>query len=392
MSFNQPTNSSPGASPVKNPSAGNNLEAQLRGMILTNHQIGNPHEPAPIQRPGSLRFSNQIPPHQQGQTVPFFAVPGNMTGQVTSFNQSPTAQTSGLSPIFPMRSNFPPVPQGLPPPDLFFSGRDFGNVPAPLVDIRTYPGSPPDWQATDLPSSPGLQYPPSQRSGPQPQSPNMSPNTPRRQDHVPPHIRYQYGQQPTSLEQDSPPKQRTKPPQMSVGRTRGRKISGSADYSRVPPPTTLNHFPPLGTQAVKSKSPPPNIYQQQPIAQKPQQRTQYQPLPIDTHSNPPPSRGGGPVRRNFRNHNHAGRPPHQYIEQIAAEQSHYLNELAKQIIAEASPPTSETSIKHALLKRLEAICKEMSPDANLIPFGSLVSEYTLSLYYIYSPFLPICTS
>lgn len=377
----QPINinmSSNGASPrsVTN----RNLEARLRGMILSNDKTGAPHEPAPGQRPSS---------YLQRQPVPFFGMPGNTNRPGAGFNQlpHPTAQTSGLSPIFPMNSNLLPVTQGLPPPGFFPQGGDFTNVPALPALYQTYPGPPPPptLQTTGLPPQAGLQYSPSQRSVPQSQSPNISPNTPPHQDYMPPHIRHIYGHQPTSPQSVSPSARRhSQPPPVQTPRTPSQRRGHSYQFSnlqntpRVPPPTALDHFPPLGTaQQAKTNSPLSNPYHQQPTVQKPQQRTQYQPLPINTRNFDHPARGGGPLRGNFRTPNHAGRPSQQYIEQISAEQNHYLNDFSKRIIAEAAPPAAETTVKHTLLKRLEAICKEVSPDAQLIPFGSLVSECTL---------------
>lgn len=370
MSFND---TPPGPDSVTN----SNLEAQLRGMILSNDQTGTPHEPTSGQRAES---PNIIQPYLQRQLVPSFGMPGNATGPVGGFNQPlhPTAQTSNLSPIFP------PATHGLPPPGFFFPGGDFTNLPAPPTPYQTYRGPPPVLQTTGLPLQPGLQYSPSQRSVPQAQSPNMSPNTPPHQDYIPPHMRHIYRHQPTSPQNVPPaPRQHSQPPPAQQPRTpsqrRGRnhQFNSPQNLSRVPPPTALDHFPPLGAaQPAKTNSSLPNPYHQQPTAQKPQQRTQYQPLPINTRNYDPPVRGGGPARGNFRSPSHVGRPSQQYIEQISAEQSYYLNDFSKQIIAEAAPPASETSVKHALLKRLEAICKEVSPDADLIPFGSLVSECT----------------
>lgn len=367
MSFDQTANASPGA-PSADSVADKNLEAQLRGMLLSNSQMEAPNELA----------------SQQRQTAPFFGMPEDMGGPVTGFNQlpHPTTQTPGLPPTFSVNSDFLPIAQGLPPSGSPFPGREFANVPAPQVPYQTYPGSSPGLQSTGLPPQNDLQYLSSQRAVAQYQSSNMSPNTPPRQDYIPPHMRHIYKQQSTPLQYDSPPRQHQQLPQVMPVQTRqhqtpprhGHSFNNPQNISRVPPPTALDHFPPLGTQPAKTKPSPPAFYEQQSTAQNSQQRIQYQPLPANTRKFNPPVRGGGPVRGNFRTPNYTGRPTHQYIEQISIEQSHYLNEFAKRIIAEAAPPESETSVKHALLKRLEAICKEVSPDAKLIPFGSLVSK------------------
>lgn len=373
MSFNS---APPGPDSVTN----RNLEAQLRGMILSNDQTRTPHES--VQRPGS---SHIVPPHLHRQTVPFFGIPGNTAGPVGGFNQllHSTAQTSGLSPILP------PVTQGLPPPGFFSPGGDFTNLP---TSYQTYSG--PALRTAGLPPQPSSQYSPSQRSAPQSQSPNMSPNTPPHEDYMPPHMRHIYRHQPAAQQNISPPARQPQTP--SQRRSRGYQFNNPQDISRVPPATALDDFPPLGAAAQpdKTNSSLSNPYHQQPTTPKRQQRTQYQPLQINTRNYDPPARGGGPVRGNFRPPSHSSRPSQQYIEQISAEQSYYLNDFSKQIIAEAAPPTSETSVKHALLKRLEAICKEVSPDASLIPFGSLVSECT-QLFLQTSPitrFLEACTS
>lgn len=382
MSFNQTANVSPasGAGPVVDDS----LEVQLRGMILSSHQPEIPHEHVSAQRPGASGLSHHIQPHQQRQTAPFF---GNMGGPITDPNhhQHSTTQTSGLPPMFPMNSSFPPTAQGLPPSGFFSQGGELANVPVSPVTYRAYPGPPPGLQTTDLPPQTGLQYFPTQRLTPQSQSPNMSPTTPPRQDYVLPHLRHIYRQQPSSPQHDSPPRQRQQPPQMTPIQARNSQtlphnFSNPQNTSRVPPPTALDHFPPLGTQPAKAKPLLRNSYQQQSKAQNTQQRMQYQPLPVNTHNFSPPVRGGGTARGGFRNPNYTGRPQQQYIEQVSAEQSYYLDEFSKRIIAEAAPPEIETSVKHALLKRLEAICKEVSPDAKLIPFGSLVSKYSLPFF------------
>lgn len=366
-----------------------NLEAQLRGMILSNDQTRTPHESAPDQRPGS---SHIVPPYRQ--PVSFFGMPGNTGGPVRGFNQllHSTAQPSGLSPTLPF------IAQGLPPPGFFSPGGDFTNLPTPY---QTYPGPSPPLQTAGLPPQPGSRYSPSQRSVPQPQSPNMSPNTPPHQDYMPPHMRHIYRHQPTSPQRISPPARQPPPAQQpqapSQHRSRSHQFNSPRDISRVPPATALDHFPPLGAAAQpdKTNSSLPNLYHQQPTAPKRQQRTQYQPLQINTRNYDPPARGGGPARGNFRSPSHSSRPSQQYIEQISAEQSYYLNDFSKRIIAEAAPPPSETSVKHALLKKLEAICKEVSPDASLIPFGSLVSECTqpfLQISPITARFLEACIS
>lgn len=366
MSFN-------GAPPGSDSVTNRNLEAQLRGMILSNDQTRTPHEPGPEQRPGS---SHIVPPYLHKQSVPFFGMPGNTAGPVGGFNQllHSTAQTSGLSPTLP------PVTQGLPPPGFFSPRGDSTNLPTPY---QTYPGpSPPALQTAGLPPQPGSRYSPSQRSVPQSQSPNISPNTPPHQDYMPPHMRHIYRHQPTSPQNILPPARQPPPAQQpqtpSQRRSRNHQFNSPQNISRVPPATALDHFPPLGAaiQPDKTNTSLSNLYHQQPIAPKRQQRTQYQPLQINTRNYDPPARGGGPVRGNFRSPSHSSRPSQQYIEQISAEQSYYLNDFSKRIIAEAAPPASETSVKDALLKRLGAICKEISPDASLIPFGSLVSECT----------------
>lgn len=362
---------SPGPGSVTN----HNLEAQLRGMILSNDKTGAPHEPAPGQRPVS------IPPHLQRQPVPFFGIPRNTNRPGAGFNH-PAAQNSGLS---PMNSNILPVTQGLPPPGFFSQGGEFTNAPALSAPYQTYQ---PTLQTTGFPPQAALQYSPSQRSVPQSQSPNTSPNTPPHQDYMPPHMRHIYQHQPTSPQSVSPSARRhSQPPPVqqprapSQRRGHDQQFNNPQNTSRVPPPTALDHFPPLGAaQQAKINSPLPKHYHQQPTAQKSQQRTQYQPLPINTRNFDRPARGGGTLRGNFRTPNHSGRQSQQYMEQISAEQNHYLNDFSKLIIAEAAPPAAEISVKHTLLKRLEAICKEVSPDAQLIPFGSLVSECTLSFF------------
>ncbi|RPB17583.1 PAP/OAS1 substrate-binding domain-containing protein [Morchella conica CCBAS932] len=154
---------------------------------------------------------------------------------------------------------------------------------------------------------------------------------------------------------------------------RGQGFNKSQNSPRALPLNALDHFPPLGTQPTKAKTPPPNYsQQQQSTTAKPQQRTQYQPLPIDTrNTNPHHARGEVHGRRNFRGDYNQ----RQLRRDIGPEVCQYLSELSKKVIAEAAPPESEILVKRALLERLEAISKTIVPDAKLIAFGSLVTGF-----------------
>ncbi|KAI5850289.1 hypothetical protein DFP73DRAFT_538834 [Morchella snyderi] len=344
MSFNQSTGSSPPDS-----RSAESLENQLRGMILTNNRTVNPRLSAPVQSfTQSPGFSHETPLHQQRQSVPLFGDFSSVSAPTDSFQSYPGQY---------------PVSQPQPP----------------------QPPQPPGLQATNtnLASPTGLHFPPAQYTGLQSQNLNMNiSNTTGDLGNIPPQMGQQYRTQTQPPpQQNTPPRQRNQPPQMTAGRdfrspSRGQRRQGFNKPQNAPRALPLNapdHFPPLGTQPTKVKTPPPNYaQQQQSTAAKPQQRTQYQPLPIDTrNTNPQHVRGEAHGRRNLRDHYNQ----RQQQRDIGPEVCQYLSELSKKVIAEAAPPESEMVVKHALLERLEAISKTIVPDAKLIAFGSLVTGF-----------------
>lgn len=385
MSFNHPAGSSPPDS-----HSAESLENQLRGMILTNNRAVNPRLSAPVQSFTQLPgFPHETPLHQQRQSVPLFGMlPGDMAGSLPYSDQFPYPIT--LPSIYPTGSNALPTFHGLPRG--FFSPGDFSSASAPTNSFQNYPGQypvsqpqppqPPGLQATNLVSPTGLHFPPGQYSGLQSQNLNMniSSNTAGDLGNIPPQMGQQYRPQSRPPQQNTPPRQRNQPPQMTAGRDirspprgqRGQGFNKPQNAPRALPLNALDHFPPLGTQPIKVKTPPPNYsQQQQSTTAKPQQRTQYQPLPIDTrNTNPHHARGEVHGRRNFRDYYNQ----HQLRRDIGPEVCQYLSELSKKVIAEAAPPESEILAKRALLERLEAISKTIVPDAKLIAFGSLVSK------------------
>ena len=66
----------------------------------------------------------------------------------------------------------------------------------------------------------------------------------------------------------------------------------------------------------------------------------------------------------------------QAFKQFYPEQAANLDALSQQVLAEATPPATETEMKRQLLERLENLCREVDPHAHLIPFGSLVSQFS----------------
>lgn len=354
-------------------------------MILTNNRAANPRLSAPIQ-PFTQLPGYEIPPHPQRQSVPLFGMlPGTMAGPMPCPDQFPYPNT--LPSIYPPGPNIFP---GFGLPRGSFAPGDFSNAPAPMtVYPGQYPGPlqppqpqpqpQPGIQPTNLASPTGLHFPPGQYTGP-PQNinPNMV-NTPTVPGNIPPQVGQHYRQQTQPPQQNSPPMQRAQPPQMTAvrntrGSTHGQHGQGFNKSQNAPsalPLNALEHFPPLGTQPTKTKTPPPSYQQQQSTATKPQQRIQYQPLPIDVRNTNPHHARGSNGRGNYHRYNNQ-RPLQQ---DVGPEVCQYLSELAKKVIAEAAPPQSEIVVKHALLERLEAISKAITPDARLIPFGSLVTGF-----------------
>jgi len=122
-----------------------------------------------------------------------------------------------------------------------------------------------------------------------------------------------------------------------------------------PPPSNFDHFPPLGKEIPKEK--------QRSLNSVPTQRADQ-------------PRGQQPVGPGNRNTKSYQRRPAQalgHYEQFFAEQAFYLDQVTKRLLDKITPPDSAITAKHELLNSLELICKQLSPTAKLIPFGSLVS-------------------
>lgn len=130
------------------------------------------------------------------------------------------------------------------------------------------------------------------------------------------------------------------------------------------PVPTMADFPPLGAQGPVARPVPV------PTGPNPQRANayvgQHQVQVGRRHAENAPPRGQhsytAPAQR------------HQAYRQYWPEQARLLDELSKEVLAKATPPESETDMKKQLLSRLEAICKELDPSAELVPFGSLVSQ------------------
>jgi hypothetical protein len=84
---------------------------------------------------------------------------------------------------------------------------------------------------------------------------------------------------------------------------------------------------------------------------------------------------GQEERSNTRPENQAAKPNNWHYERFYPEQASNLDRLAREILVQITPPELEITSKRQLLDRLSRICKKLSPTAELVPFGSLVSTY-----------------
>lgn len=135
----------------------------------------------------------------------------------------------------------------------------------------------------------------------------------------------------------------------------------------APPPSNLDHFPPLGNEIPREKSRPLHSVPAKPADQpRGQQRPAAAEVVVIGGQNSGRQRAGGTVFQ--------WRPPVQtQYEQFFPEQAFYLDMVAKAILNGIQPPESETDAKIKLLQTLQDICRQLCPTAELIPFGSLVS-------------------
>ncbi|KAF8539701.1 hypothetical protein BDD12DRAFT_736574 [Trichophaea hybrida] len=129
------------------------------------------------------------------------------------------------------------------------------------------------------------------------------------------------------------------------------------DSLNAPPPPSLDHFPPLGKEIPKEKLRSLNSV----LTQHADQPRGQQPV--------------GPANRNAKSYHWRPTQAPAYYEQFFAEQALHLDQVAKRLLDKITPPDSETTAKHELLKTLERICKQLSPSAKLIPFGSVVTGF-----------------
>jgi len=134
----------------------------------------------------------------------------------------------------------------------------------------------------------------------------------------------------------------------------------------APPLPSLGHFPlgeenPEGKQRSRRSIPP--------YRRADQHRDQQ-------HHRPeagPPASGNSPTtidRYDWR----PARLPAAHYEQFFGEQAANLERVARVLLEKISPPEEETVAKNELLRVLQDICRKLVPTAELIPFGSLVSE------------------
>jgi len=142
--------------------------------------------------------------------------------------------------------------------------------------------------------------------------------------------------------------------------------------TRAPAPApvapNLDHFPPLGKENPEGKQQVPHsVHSYQRADQsRGQQHHRSESGPLTANKGRFPT---GMFDRRL-----AGLPP-AYYEQFFVEQAANLERLARSLVEDISPPDQETTAKNELLRVLQVICRTLVPTAELIPFGSLVSEY-----------------
>lgn len=183
---------------------------------------------------------------------------------------------------------------------------------------------------------------------------------------------YPRGQRPPGIPADTlryVPKQQHAPPHKGRGgpSVQSRFPPRHQQHRPAPPPSNLDHFPPLGNEIPREKSRPLHSV---PAKHADQPRGQQRPAAADVvvigGHNSARQRGGGTA--------YQWRPPAQtQYEQFFPEQAYHLDNVAKTLLDSITPPDNETRSKERLLDRLQDICRKLCPTADLIPFGSLVS-------------------
>ncbi|PWW79376.1 hypothetical protein C7212DRAFT_272997 [Tuber magnatum] len=360
------------STPPRHPqlSRGNSLEEQVRGMIISN-SAGHRQNSQDLS-PGHPPLPMPLTPHpqdqfykKQGYSIPFPSESPRFDRQLSPIDPSP--QVSG--------------PQA--------QGQQFG---APLPPIHSTHLPPPH----QPPFAPGEQPQQTVPLLPQNQSPNRSPISTRQGQR---HMRSTMQQYPTLQHphQQQPalngPVKPWEYPWTGAGRPQFRHSPQRSNLNqhsniRSPPPTapllsfpadSLDQFPPLGTERLKdalSKPPPPPKFPQTNTQGQTQDRTQYQPLPLQ--SRPPPQRK--PAFRNPQVSSQTGKgrmaPPNP--EQVIRQQNTNLQAFAREIIAAATPTPEELAAQNQHLKRCRAICQRICPEGELVPFGSLVTGFAIT--------------
>jgi hypothetical protein len=311
------------------------LEDRLRTMIVSHNQH---HQ--------SRRASHDLPPPPSPMALP---------PQQTQlpFAQPPTGPTLGPSPQFI---------QNVGPDPLQFA-QNLG--PAPQYNQNVFAGNPP-LPVPFTPVPPHLQHLPPHQLPPQQLPPQQ----------LPPHLRHGPTFYPTPGapvpgsptgaavpgSTMGPPRFTPNHPGPSLGRTfqrpgpqqsygpRGPRFTPRQPpgLTAAPPPSSLDHFPPLGKEILKNQPRPSPGSPAQPADQARGQRN-----PNARLWQPP--------------------PPAIRYEQFFAEQALHLDQLASALLNEITPPDSEISSRRKLLEDLGRICHQLSPTAKLVPFGSLVS-------------------
>ncbi|KAI5782768.1 hypothetical protein EDC01DRAFT_664913 [Geopyxis carbonaria] len=118
----------------------------------------------------------------------------------------------------------------------------------------------------------------------------------------------------------------------------------------APPTASLTHFPPLGVNHSWENSTAPTKSQEQHTdTNRSHRRGESHQVMHSTHRMP--------------------------YDHLHAEHALHIDRFAKSIIGQIRSPHSEIQSKNELLRKLEVICRDIDPDAALIPFGSFVTGF-----------------
>lgn len=342
-----------------------NLEGHLRSMIMHHNTAApsqSPHMPIAIGNPLTGEENENMimnhPSHPPQHFPPHF--PQGYVQMPPIFMHGPAP---GMYPPhipihpYPMQFDGPMLPYPMPQP--FHLGQypppGYGPMPPEQVSIRGYvpPVESSEGQPGNLPAAP-RQF---ERNGPRHQRNHSYPK---------PHQKY-----PPRRQYDKAPL----PPRVNEHGFHSRQ-----QQQQAPQPGLINDdFPPLGTERAKIKATPPLS-----AAVEPEQAHQQEGMNGTRRgymSGPPsgPRYRGGP--RNFgprgQHQQHSGGQQHyqQQPYQPSPQELALLNEVAREQIALATPSAEELEFKKRLRDRLQKLCRNVSPTAELKSFGSLVCKF-----------------